>query len=594
MDDHNSGTDASESLRIEASVAPAKPRAGTPTMQGGQSQQSQRSVAATFSSKATKRAPTQASPSAHNSQSSASPKRSGRKPQRNGGHQRSRSTSWLDEEFAGGNDSETTQASHDSEDRAENRSEDGERTESSDDDLHEKVVDRRLAEEVPEWGSDGNVEGGNSNTSRTTQRGRKSDDDNSEQVRQAPQPSARPQSVTWKKRAASISGDSDVDENHDHKSRHGLPKKKPRQAYSDEEEHARHHEAHSSSRRQVQEIKISRDDRSQRKKSHSNQRKDDEERDSHWPSTKKGKHGSARKASKHHKGDDSTDGHQTDDDSIDLVYKGGTKLGITEQRPRVRKTLNAAIHMCQADLLIRNAFPDGAVKYNDIARNALVKSAGDLGYKDIVKRLKRDDTYALSLASIPVDRIPLFRSRVREAVAGAITSTYGLRPGDIAHVNWLQKRCRYIYPDHNFERDKCTGEQPYELAIFADSIRAAYFKSPKSFGWRIMTRFTSSFPEKPEEKEIPAVLLALASTAIFAAIDDHRSEKCEASDFTTNKWSGAYQRNLNILSSLKEQSLEAYHDLLHGLYRTICGSATTAGHTGESDDDVRFLKVKRK
>ena len=56
--------------------------------------------------------------------------------------------------------------------------------------------------------------------------------------------------------------------------------------------------------------------------------------------------------------------------------------------------------MCQADLLIRNAFPDGAVKYNDIARNALVKSVGDLGYKDIVKRLKRDDTYALSLASI--------------------------------------------------------------------------------------------------------------------------------------------------------------------------------------------------
>ena len=39
-------------------------------------------------------------------------------------------------------------------------------------------------------------------------------------------------------------------------SRHGLPKKKPRQAYSDEEEHARHHEAHSSSRRQVQEIKV--------------------------------------------------------------------------------------------------------------------------------------------------------------------------------------------------------------------------------------------------------------------------------------------------------------------------------------------------
>ncbi|KAJ8488081.1 hypothetical protein ONZ51_g3772 [Trametes cubensis] len=89
--------------------------------------------------------------------------------------------------------------------------------------------------------------------------------------------------------------------------------------------------------------------------------------------------------------------------------------------------------------------------------------------------------------------------------------------------------------------------------------------------------------------EISTVLLVLASRAIFAVINSYHSEKCEVSNFMTNKWSGAYQRNLNILSSLKEQSLKAYHDLLHGLYRMICSSATTASHTGESDNDIRLL-----
>ena len=127
----------------------------------------------------------------------------------------------------------------------------------------------------------------------------------------------------------------------------------------------------------------------------------------------------------------------------------------------------------------------------------------------------------------------MFRSRVREAINSAIRSTYGLQPGNVAHVNWLQKKCRYIYP-HNFEvmfgccqckqvlisfaqRDQVSGDQPYALPIFAEGIRAAYFISPRSFGWRIVKDFTSSFPEKPEEKEIPAALLALVSTAVCNA-----------------------------------------------------------------------------
>ena len=79
-------------------------------------------------------------------------------------------------------------------------------------------------------------------------------------------------------------------------------------------------------------------------------------------------------AGKDHKSNE----HGSEDEHIDLVYKKGSRLGILEQCPCVKKTLNAAIFSCQADLLLRNAFPDGAEKYNSLARTALVRSAEEL------------------------------------------------------------------------------------------------------------------------------------------------------------------------------------------------------------------------
>ncbi|KAJ3014458.1 hypothetical protein NUW54_g1302 [Trametes sanguinea] len=274
---------------------------------------------------------------------------------------------------------------------------------------------------------------------------------------------------------------------------------------------------------------------------------------------------SARKKRKHQKSIERSDarkaseseGNQADDPSnderIDLVYKKGSRLGMLEQRLRVRKTLNAAIFMCQADILIRNAFPDSAEKYNTVACTALVRSADDLGFKNLVKRLKVDDDYAFALAAIPVDRIPLFCSRACDAINGALRTTYNLDAGDVTHVNWLLKGCHYIYPHDD---------------------------------------------------------------AVFAAIDDNRTNPYEASEFTTNFFANAYFRNMRILSELKDRSPEGYHDLMHDLFETVwyatsypcnppscpkadvISSGRGAIHTGArqtgSDDDLAFLDVRPK
>lgn len=45
-------------------------------------------------------------------------------------------------------------------------------------------------------------------------------------------------------------------------------------------------------------------------------------------------------------------------------------------------------------------------------------------------------------------------------------------------------------------------------------LRVAFFKCPTSFGFKIAQEFASSLLDKPEEKEIPAPMLALVATAV--------------------------------------------------------------------------------
>ncbi|TFK79320.1 hypothetical protein K466DRAFT_505728, partial [Polyporus arcularius HHB13444] len=240
--------------------------------------------------------------------------------------------------------------------------------------------------------------------------------------------------------------------------------------------------------------------------------------------------------------------------------KAGHKLALLDQHPRVRKTAKLAMKTTQSNLLLHNAFPDGPDKYTDFARDALLESADSLGFKDIKTRLKRDADYAHDLASLPVQRISTFRGKVKGLTDQSVSKAYNLDIGDPAHVKWLKTGLRYIYPN---------DYSPYGLDIFAQTIRQAWFKGPRSFGWTIIDKFPSSLPDKPSEKEIPAPMLALVATAVYASILDHEPEVYEASDFTANDFADAYTEHIRVLAAIKQNDLRAYHALMHGLYRQV-------------------------
>ncbi|RDX39857.1 hypothetical protein OH76DRAFT_1367103, partial [Lentinus brumalis] len=259
--------------------------------------------------------------------------------------------------------------------------------------------------------------------------------------------------------------------------------------------------------------------------------------------------------------DHASDSDDSDDDGIDLVLrKHGGRLKLKKQRPRVKRVTKQAIEDMMLNVCITNAYPDSPDKTNDFAQKSLIRSAKSVGDTDIAGRLKRDEKYWKRLATIPLQRIPNFRGKVKKITDALVKRTYGLKPGDALKVIWFQEGLRYIFP---------FDYEPYSSSIFVEALTDAFFAKPRSYGYRIVSHFGSSLPEAPHEKEIPAAMLALVATAIYASIDDYRNVRFEAGDFKSNLFIDIYRLNIATLSDYKNDQPRIYHDFMHGLFKEV-------------------------
>ena len=151
------------------------------------------------------------------------------------------------------------------------------------------------------------------------------------------------------------------------------------------------------------------------------------------------------------------------DNSIDLVSKPGTtRLELKPQHRRVRLVAKRAIDEFMVHICTINAYPDGAVKKSDFARQALINSAKHFNDKQILARLK-DPEYWEALAGIvrlvdnmlpgysreyqPTGRLSVFRKKVKDAADKLVGTEYGLRRGRSSEkVHWLQQELHYTCP----------------------------------------------------------------------------------------------------------------------------------------------------
>ncbi|KAJ3859872.1 hypothetical protein EV359DRAFT_85921 [Lentinula novae-zelandiae] len=164
---------------------------------------------------------------------------------------------------------------------------------------------------------------------------------------------------------------------------------------------------------------------------------------------------------------------------------------------------------------------------------ALVQVATDEGFDgeyDVYDRLEHgeNNAYAKPLISYVSHCIGTERSQLKDhfsVVLGAFNLSHA--SGTAPAINLVQRRT-YFYPQTpNILDERYTYDysQPFEHPVFTGYMGAAFFSSTYYSGIikRYSDVFVSSIQEKPNELEDPKALVALASMAIHACIQDFSS-----------------------------------------------------------------------
>lgn len=81
------------------------------------------------------------------------------------------------------------------------------------------------------------------------------------------------------------------------------------------------------------------------------------------------------------------------------------------------------------------------------------------------------------------------------------------------HMTSLAHSCPST-PQSGTQKLNVPWNKPFQHLIFDSLLRNCFFSGPHSLGVRYSDRFTSTFPQLPDEKEIPVPMLALVGAAV--------------------------------------------------------------------------------
>ncbi|KAI0349242.1 hypothetical protein OH77DRAFT_1415399 [Trametes cingulata] len=236
--------------------------------------------------------------------------------------------------------------------------------------------------------------------------------------------------------------------------------------------------------------------------------------------------------------------------------QAGGVLSLNAQHPHICQTIRAAFPRLEANLAFIHAFPDALERGRSVAK-AMFDAAGELGFLGLQMRFSQDNVFTRSLASIPNQRISTSRGAIKKIADAHVTAYYALGREDCKErVAWLLKHLTYIYP-----------AEPYQHTSIVATLRACFFGGAHSFAAKHVSQFTSTLANRPDEREVPLVMLALVGTALHAALTEWRLGFQKALAFSGDSFLDAYNEHVLLLQDIKAKNPRAYHVMMHRLYQ---------------------------
>ncbi|KAJ7603584.1 hypothetical protein FB45DRAFT_960189 [Roridomyces roridus] len=105
-------------------------------------------------------------------------------------------------------------------------------------------------------------------------------------------------------------------------------------------------------------------------------------------------------------------------------------------------------------------------------------------------------------------------------------------------------------------------------------------------------RFTSTNTKHPELLELPDAMVALAATAVYAALIEYRTTgERQVINFTEAAYEDTYRNHLKTLADTRAYAPVATHRLLHRLYLEAMDTHAAQPAAGSSSTLVNLIDV---
>ncbi|KAH7904181.1 hypothetical protein BJ138DRAFT_1119658 [Hygrophoropsis aurantiaca] len=271
--------------------------------------------------------------------------------------------------------------------------------------------------------------------------------------------------------------------------------------------------------------------------------------------------------------------------STHLKYSDDGKVNLKIQQPHIQALLHESISALQKYLIFEDAYPlfderqalMRKLLLNAAHENALWKSQ----LREVITRIQNDVEYTSALASVSLGRVSQFRGNIEKVASRHIISAYSLTKDSVDDIVTLLQDDNYIFPV-NAQGEPITSK-PYQHPAILETIGEYFFHTEGCLGVKFKGHFTSTLDGHPEP-ELPPAMIAMAATAVRAALEDfkanhgRRGRGKRGANFSSSLYSGIYIHHVDIINGLFGQSARGYHKMMSGMYTTVSGveKATTS------------------
>ncbi|KAN0136269.1 hypothetical protein V8E53_005874 [Lactarius tabidus] len=261
----------------------------------------------------------------------------------------------------------------------------------------------------------------------------------------------------------------------------------------------------------------------------------------------------------------------------DLCLNASGNIKLTDQTSIVRATITKAFGFLHASIVLENSYPD-ALLTSKFIQDALSTAALHVpDAEDVHVRILKDHPYFVKMSILPRARISIFRSEVKERCVAAIALLLGAHESATVIselVLKLRTDFNYIFLRrlNNANNNVLIGvpniSRPYRSSIIISVIRDLFFSGNTPF----VVQHQALFPSREGTSgdviwEVPKAMVALVSTAFYAALHEWESGERKPHDFTANAFMEAYSTHISSLDSIETKRNTSYHSMMAEIYQ---------------------------